>query len=383
MSVAITIGATHEQARGLADFMDGKSADVLTCPVGIDDSDTPPELVIAPPGRAWHRWPLAEIRMPGEQATREELVLTRAGDSAPRLIVRDPELIRVLRARCPNLHRRPPARGKARLLLWSVGAIGAVALIIFVLVPAMADRLAHYLPPEGEKALGETTYQQIRSALDETGIAPLRECTSSRGLAALSAMQKRLTQTMDLPYPVTVHVLDHEFVNAAALPGGLVILFRGLLEAADSPDEVASVLAHELGHVAARDPARIALRSAGSIGVLGLLLGDFAGGAVVLFLTERLIRANYSQQAEAQADEFAHKALIDAGIPPSALADIFGRLRAKYGDADGFTAHFLSHPGLGDRIEKARAADEDMLGALRPSLSDSEWHALQRICDRG
>lgn len=67
------------------------------------------------------------------------------------------------------------------------------------------------------------------------------------------------------------------------MPGGLIILFRGLIDAAESSDEVAAVYAHELGHVVARDPTRIALRSAGSIGVLGLLLGDFAGGAVVLF----------------------------------------------------------------------------------------------------
>lgn len=380
MSVAITVGAHHEQAEGLGEFMDGRSAEVVTVPVGIDDSDMPPELVIAPAGKAWHRWPLSEIRMPGEQAARGELVLAHAGDPVARLILRDAELIRVLRARCPDLQRRPPVRGRGRLLGWALAAVASVALIIFVLIPAIADRLAAYLPPEGERALGETVFHQIRTALDETGMQPLRRCEAPAGRAALDAMQRRLTQVVDLPYPVTVHVLDHEFVNAAALPGGLVILFRGLIDTAQGPDEVAAVLAHELGHVAARDPARIALRSAGSIGVLGLLLGDFAGGAVVLFLTEQLIRANYSQAAEAAADALAHKTLIAAGIPPAALADIFERLRALHGEAGGIAAHFLNHPRLGDRIERAHAAGADVTGVLRPSLSDAEWQALRRIC---
>ena len=82
-------------------------------------------------------------------------------------------------------------------------------------------------------------------------------------------------------------------------------------------------------HVISRDPTRHALRSAGSIGVLGLLFGDFAGGAAVLFLTERLISAQYSQKAEIGADTFAHGVLEQAGINPGALGDMFENMRAK------------------------------------------------------
>ena len=84
-------------------------------------------------------------------------------------------------------------------------------------------------------------------------------------------------------------------------PGGRLVFFRGLLEEAENPDEVAAVLAHEIGHVVYRDPTRDALRSAGSLGVLGLLFGDFAGGTVALFIANQLINASYSQAAEARA----------------------------------------------------------------------------------
>jgi beta-barrel assembly-enhancing protease len=78
----------------------------------------------------------------------------------------------------------------------------------------------------------------------------------------------------------------------------------------------------------------------------------------VLFLVERLIEASYSQGAEAAADAFAHDRLRAADLPPGALATFFDRLRAEHGDAEGFVAHFLSHPQLGDRIARAEAAGQ-------------------------
>ena len=169
-------------------------------------------------------------------------------------------------------------------------------------------------------------------------------------------------------------------VNAFALPGGYVVFFRGLIEKAEEPEEVAAVFAHEVGHIAARDPTRIALRSAGSIGVLGLLLGDFAGGAVVLFLAERIIQADYTQEAEGAADTFAHKVLLAADLPPSAIATFFERLDAENDEDAGLMAHFMTHPALGDRIAAARAA-EPADAEFRPLLTPQEWSALQSICD--
>jgi predicted Zn-dependent protease len=243
----------------------------------------------------------------------------------------------------------------------------------------LADNLAGFIPPEGERALGEATFGQIREALDETGLNPLAVCEAPEGVAAIDALVTRLSGERDYQKDVTVSVLDHDMVNAFALPGGFVVLFRGLIEAADGPDEVAAVLAHEIGHVVSSDPTRHALRSAGSIGVLGLLFGDFAGGAAVLFLAERLISAQYSQGAEIGADAFAHDVLAHAGISPGALGEMFENMRAKHGDAEGVAAHFLSHPALGDRIEAAKAVVEDDV-TYTPSMTDAEWAALQGIC---
>lgn len=376
----IHVGAEAPRFEAFADFFDGESAVVRRSSITIEETVTGPVLIVAPPELPARRWPLTDIRNLPDQAGHDTLVLALKGDPLSRLIVGDDEARRILTARCPNLGKRPPPSGKGRLLGWSVAAIASVALIIFVLVPVMADQLAEYLPPEGEKALGDSTFEQIRSALAEADLPQVAVCEAPQGKAALERMQARLEAQTDLPYPLTVHVLNHDNINAFALPGGHIVIFRGLIDAAETPDELAAVFAHEIGHVVARDPTRGALRSAGSIGVLGLIFGDFAGGTAVLFMVNRLIDATYDQDAEAGADAFAFDVLARAGIPPSALATMFERLREKFGDIEGIVAHFQAHPTLGDRIEKARAADANLGQVIRPSLGQEDWHALQQIC---
>ena len=325
-----------------------------------------------------HRWPIEDVRVLPDLAgkRRKTGVMLRAkSDPLARLYVTDLSLL----VHLPHLNRRAPPKGRGRLAGWAIAAIAAVALQIGFLVPLLADNLATFIPASGERALGEATFGQIREALDETGLNPLEVCEAPDGTAALTQLIERLSAERNFGEEVTVSVLDHPMVNAFALPGGIVVIFRGLIDAADTPDEVAAVLAHEIGHVVSRDPTRHALRSAGSIGVLGLLFGDFAGGAAVLFLTERLISAQYSQEAESGADEFAHRVLGQADVSPGALGAMFANMRERNGDASGVAAHFLSHPLLSERIRAAEIAINPQQD-YRPSMTPNEWTALREIC---
>ena len=320
-------------------------------------------------------WPAEEIRQVSDVAGRAQYILRWTGDPLARLVTPNPFVLRAL----PRANRPAPPKGRGRLAAWAVAAVAAVTLQIAVLIPLLADNLAGFIPPSGERALGEATLGHIREALDETGLTPLAFCTETDGTVALNQMVTTLTSATAFEEPPSVFVLDHQMINAFALPGGIVVLFRGLIEAAETPDQVAAVLAHELGHVASRDPTRHALRSAGSIGVLGLLFGDFAGGAAVLFMAERLISAQYAQSAEADADTYAHGLLEAANVSPGALGDMFATMRDKFGDAHGISAHFLSHPALSARIKSAHlAVDEDR--AYDAILNANSWAALQDIC---
>jgi len=373
----MTGAATVHEA--FADYVDGERAVVHRVALRL----SPDRLTITlPDGRALD-WMAEELRELPDQADRDGLVVAPANDPLHRLHVPPGEIARLIRLNAPALHRREPVQNKRRIAAWAAGAIASVSLIIFVLVPVMANQLAVLLPPAGEKALGDATFEQIRNALGDADFLPVDVCEAPKGLAALAKMEDRLDAGRDLPYPVTVAVLDHDMINAFALPGGRVILFRGLIEAAENAEEVAAVFAHEIGHVVNRDPTRDALRLAGSIGVLGLIFGDFAGGTVMLLLANQLINAKYSQSAEIGADDYAHAVLTEAGLPPAALGTFFERLMEEYGEEAGWAAHFSTHPRMVERVEAALAAQaraEAAGAAAVPVLSASEWRDLRSIC---
>jgi predicted Zn-dependent protease len=285
--------------------------------------------------------------------------------------------MRHLRRDLPRLRRRDPVANRGRLFGFGLGALVSVYVIMFALVPLLATQLAALMSPEAERALGRATLEQIRSLFSERE-TPVRFCQGESGSAALQKLYDRVAAGADLPQVVDLHVLDSPIVNAVALPGGQVVILEGLITAAASPEELAAVLAHELGHVANRDPTREALRSAGSIGVLGLVFGDFAGGSMALVLMNGLINADYSQAAEARADAFAYELLVRNDLPPAALASLFRRLDSGANGGGKILAHFASHPELGDRIAAAESAPQP--DVARPILTESEWAALRWIC---
>lgn len=357
-------------------YFDGDSPTPRAVSMMVDRAAGMLEIGFPDSPHAGVRWPLAQIRRLEDTAGGEGAILRSTADPLARLHLRDTRVLQHM----PQLSRRAPPKGRLRLAGWALTAVAAVALQIGVLVPLLANRLAGFVPPAGERALGEATFGQIRQALAGSGLPPLPICEGAAGLAAFEQMLVGLGVERDTPDAVKVFVLDHEMVNAFALPGGYVVFFRGMIDAAHGPNEIAAVLAHEVGHVVNRDPTRHALRSAGSIGILGLLFGDFAGGAAVLFLTERLISANYAQEAEIGADAFAHEMLEAAGVSPAALGDMFERLRDEFGDTGGIVSHFLSHPTLGSRIEHARdQAHDDHI--YRDILPQGAWADLKAVCE--
>lgn len=340
----------------------------------------PEALVLGMPDGKQVAWSWTNLRQLRDQADRRVMVLSRDGDPLTRLYLADRAAQDFVTLHAKALGKRDRATPLSKVALWATGAVASVAAIIFLLVPLMATQLAEILPPEGEKALGDTTFEQIRAALSETGFQdPLGICDDPAATAAMQAMYTHLNPDADLPYDVQIHILDHPMVNAFALPGGRLVFFRGLLEQAESPDEVAAVLAHEIGHVVYRDPTRDALRSAGSLGVLGLLFGDFAGGTVALLIANQLINASYSQAAEARADDYAHGLLERANISPVALGTFFERLHQEYGDAEGIVAHLASHPQMTDRISAAQAA-VDPNRVYDTILDAQSWRDLQTAC---
>src|SRR4029077_5483171 len=102
-------------------------------------------------------------------------------------------------------------------------------------------------------------------ALLERGQHDRFECgegASAPSRAALDTLVRRLEAAAGLPVPVRAAVVRRSEANAIALPGGRVYVFEGLIDKAETPDELAGVIAHEMGHIAHRDGVRSVMQAA-------------------------------------------------------------------------------------------------------------------------
>ena len=373
----VTALAQYARLEAPARYFDGVSA----APVPVVVSFGARSLVIMDhDGAARAHWPLARLRAVSARGDRQAQIAPE-GESAERLALEDREMIAAVEAVCPRLYaREADRRGGGRAALWGVAALAAVVVMVVAILPALAGQLAALIPPERERQIGTAVVRQVRGLLEATGSGAPGFCSAPAGIAALEGMTLRLEETVVLPYPLAVSVIDHPMVNAFAAPGGRIVLFRGLIETAETPEEVAGVLAHEMGHVLARDPTVGVLRTAGTAGIFGLLVGDVLGASVVVATSELMLNAHYQREAEMRADRTALTILDRAGLPSDPLAGFFARMAREHGDARGVLRYFASHPALDDRAEAAAAADDGREAAFRPVLSDQDWVALGGIC---
>ncbi|MEM8979846.1 MAG: M48 family metallopeptidase [Pseudomonadota bacterium] len=327
-------------------------------------------------GEVLQSWPFEQLRRMQDSA--QEVFYLASNTAEARLIFDSEADAKRVAAVAPKLDKSAPlGRQWSKLILWTSGALAAFALILFVLIPNLADQLARFVPEEQEHKLGRSVVRYLERNL--TSGEGLWTCKDPAGVAALETMSARLMDGKSYPAKVTIEVVDHPMVNAFAVPGGSVVLMKGLIERAESPDEVAAVLAHELGHVATRDPIRMMMRTAGTAGMLSLLFGDATGGAFVTIMGDALLRAKYSRNAERAADLYALASLERVSASPEALATFFERLQKEPQIDLGALNLFASHPALEERALTARVALQDK--SYVQILSAQEWQDLRGVCD--
>jgi hypothetical protein len=215
----------------------------------------------------------------------------------------------------------------------------------------------------------------------------LPPCKAPRVDAYLTELGWKLVAklpTEGVKYPFEFHCVNDEAINAFALPGGYVFVNRGAIEAADNEAQLAGVIAHELSHVALRHgttEATKARAAQGFVGILGAILGDNAGGALLTELgrfSAGGVLLRYSRTSEMQADVMGTQVLYDAGYDPRALAQFFERIEA---DSKGQNPpeFFSDHPNPENRVERVEE-EIDKLGGLPAKMKkDSvEFDAIKR-----
>ena len=177
---------------------------------------------------------------------------------------------------------------------------------------------------------------------------------------------KRMAQALDIE-KIAVYIYEIEPVNGLAAPDGRIFITRGFYKKYQngevSGDELGSVIAHELGHVALGHSRRRMIDFSGQNAVrvaLGMVLGRIIPGigGWIGNMIANLLMARLSRSDEYEADEYASALLTKTGIGTDPQKSLFRKLEALTGQMGSAPAWLLSHPKVEDRIKAIEAFDQ-------------------------
>ena len=255
------------------------------------------------------------------------------------------------------------------LALYAAGCAAVAAALYLGATPA-SRAIARRVPPRIAAQLG----QGLQALIGK------QYCESPAARASLDRLAARLTTAGERDQ-LALHVLDTPMVNAFTFPGGTVVVTRGLLAEAESADEVAGVLAHEIEHVARRHVLVHVVRSSLLTAIWQASVGDYSGFMVVDPKTALDIATlRFSRDDERDADRGALRRLNAAGISRVGFGRFFDRMREK---TDAIPAWLSNHPASAERSAAIAAAPSATSSATTPALGAADWQALRDACDSG
>jgi Zn-dependent protease with chaperone function len=371
-------------------YFDGRSPRKQQVAISL----TPRQLTLTLPEGQTHNWKYTDLRLsaPGESGKHpfhlEHTINESNGDRLETLVVNDPAFLNNLRAiAAVSLHPTlRPASGLKRVLL--VVSVLVVPFFLYGLwtvgIPKLADQMATQVPISWEEKLGDSILQKLPPAL-----APSTRPEQEKALSAIAA--RLLSASPNQPYNIRIHISPHKMVNAVAFPGGHILIFQGLLNLAETPEELAGVLAHEIQHVVLRHSTRGILRSMASSILLTLISGDVNSSmSAVLEVAGGLEGLAHSREMERQADREGMDRVLAAGIDPVGMIRMFEKLQAveptlipekKSEDPDddsaSWTEYLSTHPAGKGRVSEMKK-QVAMAGkkSYTPLLPDLNWKAL-------
>jgi predicted Zn-dependent protease len=252
--------------------------------------------------------------------------------------------------------------------LYALPAAVTPSLVAAQNLPSLGDTERQELSPLMERKLGEQIMRDIRRDRDYLDDAPLLEYLNNFGSSLVAA---RPDVRGEAGYDFFFFAVRDPMLNAFALPGGFIAVHSALLLAAQTESELASVMAHEIGHVAQRHIARMlgSQRQDALIPLAAMVLGALAArsspdaaGAIMMggqgIAAQRQL--NFSRDAEREADRVGLQILREGGFDTSGMVAFFGRMQtASRAYNDAAPAYLRSHPLTTERIADIQARTRD------------------------
>ncbi len=301
--------------------------------------------------------PFAALNVSAGGLDHDHLVVKWTSEQGERILyLKDPDAIRAFRQAAPDHLGLPFAQAaelvrqvrQRRRLVWSLalGLLLSTVLGLWFGSDLLVEIAVSRVPVEWEQKLGESAYRDFLAQQEVIKEGP--------AVAALGEMTQRLTeQIQNNPYKFEVTVVKSDVINAFALPGGHVVVFTGLMKKADSGEEVAGVMSHELNHVLQRHGLERIVKSLGLLTVVTIVLGDQQGlVGTMKQLSVELLTLKFGREQETEADVTGLQLLQRAKIDPSGVIKFFERLSEK---DEGQMEWLSTHPMSIGRAERLKA----------------------------
>ena len=245
-----------------ARYYDGRTA--AAWPVDLQVHG--PDLAIhGQDGTLLARWPLDAIEAAGDWSESGPFTLRSVMEADARLVLPDATFVEQLQGLAPALVRLgEDRRWRPRRMATVAAAVIAALALIAIVIDRGPEWVAPRVPPSWLAPVGEAMLAQLTE--DE----PL--CSRGEGTEALETLARRLAIAAGYERPIRVEVVASNTANALALPGDRIVLLQGLI-LRTQPDELAAVLAHEVGHVVHAHVARALMRYLG-LSTVATVLGE-------------------------------------------------------------------------------------------------------------
>jgi Zn-dependent protease with chaperone function len=326
--------------------------------------------------------PFSELTVSAGGLDHDQLVATWAGSTGQRtLYLKNPDLIRAFRQAAPDRLTIPLERAaeqvrqmrQRRRIVWTLvgGMLLASMLGLWFGSDLLVELAVDRIPVEWEQKLGESAYHDFLARREVMKEGP--------AVAAVTEMTHRLTDPIpENPYTFDITVVKSDVVNAFALPGGYIVVFTGLMKKAESSEEVAGVLAHELNHVLQRHGLERIVKQLGFVAVVSIVLGNQQGlGGVMKQLGVELMTLKFGRAQETEADLMGLQLLHRAKINPNGMITFFQRLVEK---DEGRVEWLSTHPMSSARAERLKAELTD-LPKQTPQPFTIHWTKLPTSLD--
>ncbi|HUR66912.1 MAG TPA: M48 family metallopeptidase [Chitinophagaceae bacterium] len=244
-------------------------------------------------------------------------------------------------------HQKSSGREWIRNSFLFLGILGLLFLLYLLIVPWLSSKLASRVSVKTEQQLGEAVYNAMGLASQED--------------SAATVILNEFFHAMDIPttYAIKISVVNDNTVNAFALPGGRIVVYKALLHQVKTYPELAALLSHEFTHINNKHSTKSIFRRLGSKVFLGLLFGRFGTvTSIVVDHADNLKNLRYSRRLEKEADMEGLSILTQRKIDPAGFTSLFEHLKAS---APGTVLpEFLgSHPDIEKRINYLKEASKN------------------------